>query len=349
MRIAHILWSLGTGGAENMVVDITTEQVKSNDVALFVINDWVDDYLYSKIDKHVRVFLLHRKAGGRSILPILKLNLLLAKFRPDIIHTHSFQLINLILYPFGKRVRTIHNTHNDPVEYPRFDKLISISKTVKDFTTRQGFDSVEIDNGIVAKKICYKPMKAFTDGKHHFVQVSRLAIEQKGQDILLHALSVLVERYNFEDFVLHLIGDGEDRAVLENMVDDLHLQGKVIFEGQKPQPWIYQNLCNYDLFIQPSRYEGFGLTVAEAMAAKVPVLVSNIEGPMEIIGDGKFGMSFVSEDADDCARQIKMFCDAPNLKVREEAYQHVIAKYDVSVTARKYLEVYTQLMDNERK
>ena len=82
------------------------------------------------------------------------------------------------------------------------------------------------------------------------------------------------------------------------------------------------------------------------MAAKVPVLVSNIEGPMEIIGDGKFGMSFVSEDADDCARQIKMFCDAPNLKVREEAYQHVIAKYDVSVTARKYLEVYKQLMDN---
>lgn len=55
---------------------------------------------------------------------------------------------------------------------------------------------------------------------------------------------------------------------------------------KKNQEWIYHNLCNFDLFIQPSRFEGFGLTVAEAIAAKVTVLVSNIQGPMEIIDDG---------------------------------------------------------------
>ena len=76
------------------------------------------------------------------------------------------------------------------------------------------------------------------------------------------------------------------------MVQNLHLENEVVFEGLKDQSWVYQNLCNYDLFIQPSRYEGFGLTVAEAIAAKVPVLVSNIEGPLEIIDGGRLGMSF---------------------------------------------------------
>lgn len=71
----------------------------------------------------------------------------------------------------------------------------------------------------------------------------------------------------------------------------MHLEDHVIFEGLKEQAWIYENLCRYDLFIQPSRYEGFGLTVAEAISAKVPVLVSNIEGPLEIIDGGRLGMT----------------------------------------------------------
>ena len=57
---------------------------------------------------------------------------------------------------------------------------------------------------------------------------------------------------------------------------------------------------SYDLLVQPSRYEGFGLTVVEGMAAGVPVLVSDIEGPMEVIDKGRHGFAFRSEDFHDC-------------------------------------------------
>ena len=42
MRIAHIHWSLGTGGIETMLPDIANEQAKTNEVALIIINDWVE-------------------------------------------------------------------------------------------------------------------------------------------------------------------------------------------------------------------------------------------------------------------------------------------------------------------
>mgnify|MGYP004568619671 CR=1 FL=1 len=133
------------------------------------------------------------------------------------------------------------------------------------------------------------------------------------------------------------------------MTHELHLDDDVVFEGLKDQAWVYENLCNYDLFIQPSRYEGFGLTVAEAIAAKLPVLVSNIEGPLEIINGGKLGLTFENEDVTDCADKIQKFIEqGRNSKQVEEAYQYVCENYDVSVTAQKYLNVYRSVLAKEK-
>lgn len=341
MRIAHIHWSLGTGGIETMLPDIVSEQAKDNEVALFIINDWVEDFILAKVSKSVKLFLLNRKEGSKNPLPIIKLNLLLAKFRPDIIHTHAYKEIDLVFYPFGKRIRTIHNTHNISSEYPRYDSLISISKAVQDFTNNQGFDSIVADNGIPTKRIKCEHKDVFNDSKLHFVQVSRLDIEQKGQDILIRALYEVVNSYHVKDFVMHFIGKGGDEQMLMELVKELGLTDNVIFEGLKDQQWIYEHLCEFDLFIQPSRYEGFGLTVAEAVAAKVPVLVSDIEGPLEIINGGRYGRHFHVGNSVDCAKQIAEFIESGrNNKQVEDAYRYVETHYDVSITAKKYLEVY---------
>lgn len=346
MRIVHIHWSLGTGGVETMLPDIANAQAEINEVAFVVINDWVEPSILAKIDQDkVRVVLLKRKAGSKNPWPIIKLNLFLMKFNPDIIHCHAYQEINLVFYPFGKRVRTIHNTHNLCCEYPRFDKLIAISKAVQDFTSNQGFESVLAENGIPVKRINHSQVRLCHDGKKHFVQVSRLDMKQKGQDVLLKALGILKANANFGNFVMHFVGDGADEEKLREMAHELGLDGHIVFEGLKPQTWIYENLCRFDLFVQPSRYEGFGLTVAEAIAAKIPVLVSNIEGPFEIIDGGRLGLSFQNESAADCAEKLKSFMKyGRNVAQIEEAYQYVCEHYDVCGTARKYLEVYQSIL-----
>lgn len=346
MKIAHIHWSLGTGGIETMLPDIVNEQAKTNDVALVIINDWVEPSILAKVDRSiVKVVLLNRHEGSKNPMPIIKLNLFLMKFRPDIIHTHAYRIINLVVYPWGKRVRTIHNTHNNCVEYPKFDKLISISKAVQDFTNNQGFESVVADNGITVNHIQTRKNKPFADGKLHFIQVSRLHIEQKGHDILLKALGILKNERGISNFKMHFVGNGGDKALLLKLTHELHLDDEVVFEGLKDQAWVYENLCNYDLFIQPSRYEGFGLTVAEAIAAKIPVLVSNIEGPLEIIDGGRLGLSFENENVSDCAEKIKQFIlNGRNNEQVEAAYEYVKNNYDVSVTAQKYLDVYNSVL-----
>ena len=141
---------------------------------------------------------------------------------------------------------------------------------------------------------------------------------------------------------------GGGKSQLIKMTHELPLEDHVIFEGLKEQAWIYENLCRYDLFIQPSRYEGFGLTVAEAIAAKVPVLVSNVEGPLEIIDGGRLGMTFENENVEDCANKILEFVkQGRNETIIEQAYQYVCEHYDVSVTAHTYLNVYRSIMKKE--
>lgn len=347
MKVAHIHWSLGTGGIETMLPDIVSEQAKTNEVALIIVNDWVEKSILAKVDKRVKVVLLNRHAGSKNPWPIIKLNLFLMRFRPDIVHAHAYDEIKLVVYPFGKRVRTIHNTNNlvSPKEFPKFDKLISISKAVQDETMGQGFRNIKIDNGIPVARILYSKNIPFSDGKLHFIQVSRLDVEQKGQDILIKALDLVKHKFGFDNFVMHFVGDGQDEDMLKQMAHDLNLDQEIVFEGLKDQTWVYENLCNFDLFIQPSRYEGFGLTVAEAIAAKVPVLVSNIEGPLEIIDGGRLGLSFENKDATDCANKIVDFIKQGRNEAQvEAAYQYVCDHYDVSVTARKYLEVYQSIL-----
>lgn len=103
----------------------------------------------------------------------------------------------------------------------------------------------------------------------------------------------------------------------------------------------YDHLCNYDLFVQPSIYEGFGLTVAEAMAARVPVLVSSGQGPEEVIGNGKCGYVFKNGDQTDCAAKIRIFLEGKDDKsLVESAYERVWKLYNIKVTVQTYLDKY---------
>ena len=104
-------------------------------------------------------------------------------------------------------------------------------------------------------------------------------------------------------------------------------------------------MCDYDVFVQPSRSEGFGLTVAEAVASKLPIIVSNLPEPMEIIGNGKYGMYLKNEDAADLADKLEIILRGGyDYSMIEPAYEYVKSYYNVSITAKKYLEEYKKVI-----
>lgn len=144
---------------------------------------------------------------------------------------------------------------------------------------------------------------------------------------------------------MHFIGEGESRTELENLVRDFNLDSYVTFEGIKTQEYLFDHLADYDCFLQPSRYDGFGLTVAEAMAAGLPVLVSNIEGPLEVIDNGKVGMAFKTEDVIDLADKMEIILRGGyDYSKIARAIERVRQKYDVAITAQKYINEYKKIL-----
>ena len=92
----------------------------------------------------------------------------------------------------------------------------------------------------------------------------------------------------------------------------------------------------------PARYEGLGLVIAEAMAARVPVLVSDDGGPYELIHQGKYGSSFRMESAEDCAEKIKtiMLDYATAMDKVGIAYQYVIQQFSIEHMVQELLNAY---------
>lgn len=343
MRILHLCWSLTNGGMENMLVDIINYQVEYEDVSLLVINDYIDSSIFDRIDKRCHIKLLKRTAGSKNPFDLFRLNAFLFLHHYDIVHLHNADVMK---YLWIKRnyVRTVHNTNISEQNYRWHKGIIAISEAVhEDLENRGVHGSFVIDNGVNFKLI-KKQVGKSNQNLFRMVQVSRILFEQKGQDLLVAALAK-IKCGGIGNFELDFIGTGPDEQRLRKLIEDNALQDNVRLLGNQSREYIYNHLCEYNLFVQPSRFEGFGLTVAEAIGANVPVLVSNNEGPLAIIENGKYGFTFKNKSVDDCAKQIEYIMhNYPKESFMESACKHVLSLYDINVTAQRYLDFYHKIL-----
>lgn len=350
MRIAHLTWAMDVGGVQTLLTGIANIQVKmGSEVAIFIVDNRIDETIINKLDSQIKVYYYGRTMGKFSIMPFVKLNWQLWKFRPDIIHSHAGRLSKAI-FTIVPMVVTFHNTRLNPQNFTKYKKGFAISEAVKDDIVKNGYkgDVVVIENGVPCDEIRCK-----TDFKRgntvHVVQVSRIFFHQKRQDLAVRALSILKERMEDDKTnarcVMHFIGDGPDMDSLKALVSKFDLEKDVVLEGLKDRSWVLEHLCDYDLFLQPSDFEGFGLTVAEACAAKLPVLVSDVEGPLEVIDGGGLGMVFKHGDADDLADKLfKFIRDGYDTSIVEKAYQNTIEHYSIVRTTKRYMEEYEKII-----
>lgn len=347
MKIVHVTFGFGLGGIETMLHNIANEQVKfGHEIHIVIINNIVNTELKNTLNPMIHFHCLRRKVGSKNPLFILRLNWLLCQLHPDVIHLHYSSIASYILLR-SLKCKLCVTQHDicftkDAKKLHLCKKIFSISHVVhNDVLDHTGLNSFVVLNGIDIKAIKINDNR--NNDKLRIVQVSRLLHEKKGQHILIQAIANLVNR-GYHNLSLDLIGDGESMDFLIKMTDKLNVASYVNFLGAKDQSFIFEHLCDYDLYVQPSIYEGFGLTVAESMAAKVPVLVSENQGPLEIIDNGKYGYYFKNQDVEDCASKIEMFLKHKNdPSMINSAYQRVTSLYNVKNTARKYLELYETL------
>ncbi|PEW72054.1 glycosyl transferase [Bacillus cereus] len=108
--------------------------------------------------------------------------------------------------------------------------------------------------------------------------VGRLSIE-KGQDLTISVLAKLREAgFNVR---WYCIGDGKERGMYEKLVENYDVQGDYIFLGAVSNPYPFMKQC--DLYVQPSRYEGYCITLAEARCFNNPIISTDFTGASEQI------------------------------------------------------------------
>lgn len=344
MKIVHLIYSFNTGGSETMLVDIANEQAKQAEVNIIIINRIYSETLLNKIDKQVKIYLINRVESSKNPYPAIKLNVLLMRLNAKVLHCHNHNIIPL-LFPFyrKKTVLTIHEIGVD-IKYLRsFSKLFAISKTVKeDLFSRGGLIATIVYNGISTKKIQAKE-DISTNSIFKIILIGRLDHQNKGQHIAFESIKILKDR-SIKNIQLDLIGSGKSYEFLIKLKNKYGLTEQINFLGLKDREYLYSHIKDYDLLIQPSINEGFGLTVAEGMAAKIPVLVSDINGPMEIIENGKYGFHFKAGSAESLAYNIQSimsnFNSEPMQKQTEAAYIHVKGNFDIKTCVKTYFENY---------
>jgi glycosyltransferase involved in cell wall biosynthesis len=348
MRIVHLTWGLGVGGAEAMLGDIAAAHAAAHDTWIIVCNRDIDESIAAGIEPPVRRLSLGRPRGSANPWYLVKLILWLWRLRPDVVHVHQDSFARLKFWIRAPLVLTVHNTQlglRGGLE--AFESVCCISEAVRrDVISRfHGCRPRVIGNGINFAAVRRKTR--YGGSSFQIVQVSRLAHGQKGQDVLIRALRRVLDDLGTEAARVDFIGEGESRPYLEGLCVEHGVQAHCRFLGVASRRAIYAMLHEYDLLVQPSRYEGFGLSVIEGIAAGVPVLVSDIEGPKEIVADGTLGWCFQAGDAQDLARHIIELIAlsrrpgfAEQMRTRADAAK---SRFDVRLTAQNYVDEYLRV------
>lgn len=143
--------------------------------------------------------------------------------------------------------------------------------------------------------------------------VSRMAdTEQyKGYDRVLQALPALLAIYPELRYMLIGKCDKAEKQRLDNIIDKLGLQNKVIFTGFVPDIEMPLHFNLADLFIMPSEKEGFGIVFIEAMFYGLPVIAGNKDGSVDALCNGEFGTIVNPDNLAEISNGIKKILDSP--------------------------------------
>lgn len=355
MKIVHITYVLSHGGVGTILGQIANRQVVDNEVEIIVLSDIVAREKLEVLDPKVKVTLLGRHTGSSSLKPLFSLNKLLMNRCADVYHFHEGEIVKYLLPWTWRRIKnkscvTMHCMYSTMarVKQSRLEKFnyrYAISQSVKDtLFTVSGLSSELVYNGIEINRIKAKKSCNMSSEKK-LIQIGRLLHNVKGQDILIKALGLLHKKGIDNWNVTFLGGVGDSKDFLRSLAENLGIENKLSFIPPQDHMYVEEHLCDYDLLVQPSRTEGFGLTIAEAMAAKIPVMVSNLPALMEVIDDGSCGMFFETENECELAEKVENFLlNGVSPKMLESGYERAIHKFNIDETAAEYLKHYQDVM-----
>ena len=359
MKIAHLINSMHTGGAENLITEsVPVFKSQGLIVDVILLNGIETPFLAKLQATNCNIVSLSKSSVYNPFL-IFKIIPLLKKY--DLIHVHLFPALywvaiaKLISFSNVKLVFTEHSTTNkrrsncifrliDRLVYCSYSKIITISEAV-DFAIKKhlrsnNFSFIQIDNGVNLKKIkagvpYFNGEFVKTKSEMFIFQISSFQYP-KDQKTVIKSLIYLPD-----DIKLFLVGDGILKLECEFFAKSLNLEGRVFFLGIRMD--IPDLLKTADFIVLSSVYEGFSLSCVEGMAAGIPLIASDVPALRAIVQGA--GLLFPLGNAKALAENIiKLNSDVDFYQQTAQSCLQRASEFDIETMIQKEIELYKSLL-----
>jgi glycosyltransferase involved in cell wall biosynthesis len=354
MRILAIINTLDLGGAETLLCDLAPALQRlgaETDVLCLSAREFpLERELHQK-----GIMVVHgTRPSPYSPLQIVAVKKQVSKGNYDVVHSHLFpaQLWTAMGAELANSriplVTTEHNTWNrrrkwyfrplDRWMYKKYAAIACIGATtesaLQNWLPDRPLPTKVVLNGINLARFdqagASRKLPKFDKSLTTLICVASLN-DRKGQDVLLRAASLL------PDTEVLLVGEGPGRPALKRLAEELGISRRVQFLGIRRD--IPDLLAASDIYVQPSRWEGFGIAAVEAMAAGLPVIASDVPGLREGVGDS--GLLFEAGSHYSLKDCIERLIGEPNS--RKELASRAVSRaqqFTVETTALAYLRLY---------
>jgi glycosyltransferase involved in cell wall biosynthesis len=348
-KITHLITTIERGGAERQLLTLASEQVQSGlKVEIFFLKGRPD----LKNEFEASGVKVNNLLVGKSFL---KQIFLLSKYlrkNPSPIHAHLPKSELLAAIVITKKY-FVFSRHNAEPFWPGGPRVISnllstfvckrasqgiaISNAVRSYLIKRG----EIPNGYIINVVYYgfqKDISINSEGlslvtnymtgqnsNYNIGTIGRL-VPQKDYPTLLSAFSIVLK--SVPNIELYVVGEGYLQKDLIKLSNSLGINDKVHWVGKTE--YIKEFLSKIDLFILPSKYEGFGLVLLEAMVAKKPIVAASNSAIPEVLGKTYEGL-FSTGDINALAQQIKIAISDSSFSERlVQSYASQLSLFDPS-------------------
>ena len=357
MKVLQVMPNFSLAGAEimceNLVYALTKRGVDVVVVSFYDQRSAITERLEAS---GIRLYYLGKNMGIDFSM-IGKLKKIMQKEKPDVIHTHRYAMQYAvpaaILSGVKARVHTVHNIATK--EFGKAKRIVAnwcykhhnvcpvaLSEIVKATVIEEyGIQNEKIPvvyNGIDLLK-CNPKSIYMRSTPFRILHIGRFS-EQKNHDMLLHAFAKFHEKH--ADSELLLLGDGELRPRIEELISDLGLSESVTLIG------VQSDVCGFlhdaDAFVLPSLYEGIPMTLIEAMGTALPIVATAVGGVPDMLKNGESAM-LTSVDVDELVRAFSTLYGSEELRRKlGTAALAASNKFSADEMARKYLEIYDMLI-----
>jgi glycosyltransferase involved in cell wall biosynthesis len=359
MRILHVIESLEFGGAEKIVISLANSMADMHEIAICCLKGV--GALGPEVDRRINVFCLDKGEGNDYFLP-LRLARLIRKNAYDVVHTHNWGVF-LEGGLAGVLARTpvlIHSVHGPYTAYPdtfssrikislrhflerllsrRFHRITAVSEAIREYIVQEigiGPGTVDtVHNGIpVDDKL---PVGKTKTNDVAFIAVGRLA-DIKNHQLMLRAFHEALK--TGAPARLTVVGDGPERANIENFLRTNRLEGKVTLLGFRSD--VRELLCDADVFILTSRYEGISVALLEAMRAGLPVIATRVGGVPETVHDGKTGLLVGPDDLAGLVQAMQRLVQSEELRreMGRRGRDLLLEEFSLAVMNARYGRIY---------